>query len=98
MMWFVSTLASGTLPSTCPRRIELATPSSVGGTGASGAVMEETGNNCSVLHCPRMMSPNIRPSLSAWAAKKRAIFSRKRYNAFTRVDARAMARTAPPES
>ncbi len=46
-MWLVSTLASGTLPSTCPRRIELATPSSVGGTGASDAVMEETGN-CSM--------------------------------------------------
>jgi hypothetical protein len=89
LMWLVSTLASGTLPSTYPRSIELATASSVGGTGASDAV-KETGN-CSMPHCARMMSP-IRPSLSAWAVKKRAMLSRQRYNAFTRVDARAMAR------
>jgi hypothetical protein len=43
------------LPSTCPRRIELATPSSVGGTRASDAATETTGN-CSMPHCLRMMS------------------------------------------
>ena len=86
LMWSARTLSVGTLPSTCPRKAELATPSSVGGTGASAATMETTGS-CSAPHC---MAP-IRPSLSAWAAKKRAMLSRQRYSAFTRVDARAMA-------
>jgi hypothetical protein len=97
-VWLVSALASGTLPSTCPRRIELATPSSVGGTGASPP---PPGNQHDLttpppqtpISPPSSPPPRIGTAAAAWAAKKRAMLSRQRYNAFTRVDARAMART-----
>ena len=87
LTWPLRTLASGTFPSTCPHRAEvatassiagtkIATPSPAGGTGGSGATMETNGS-CSMPHCPRRIAP-IGPSLSAWASKNRAMLSRQR--------------------
>jgi len=75
LMSSARTLATGTLPSTCPRRAGVAMTSSLcAGAGSAAAVMVMTGS-LSTPHCPRTIAALSRNSC-LW--KKRAMLSRQR--------------------